>query len=562
MAHEFIYSEIHRAEKLAENTQNNKEKQYESIKQTILADQTFTSDERSHAIKLINKKIDKYKVRENKGTRRTCEICQGKCLATLYCEYCVRNYLIAQFSNWTSENDNIDNLIRECQMETLKPDNIIEWIPYNNLRSINYLTDCSKIYKAIWIDGYYDEWDSKENQLKRIGYSPDVVLKKLENVEKANKNWIDEAKSYLNICSKYGEILTCYGLTKDPSDGNYMLVMNKSHMNLREYLKRKHNEITWRERIHITDDLTFALSKIHKNGVIHKNLHSGNVLFNQRNKQFYITDLGFRGPADRPSNSIYGNLPYIAPEIISGKEITFASDIYSIGILMWEISFGKPPFIYQEDELFLAMNIINGIRPKIESGIPLEYKKLMMQCWDADPKRRPNIGVLNNKIFEMRKHCQNISNDSNSNNSKNEGMIKKFIKKLKVFQPKTNDILEISEISNLNETDYKLFTSKVYAFEDFPEPRNGTEEFHNQSYNFSNSNNIDDNIVKMMQSSSIFKGSSKVPQIYSNEDIQVDYKRETIQQTKNVDIKDEHELYSNPNLHSEDQDELEIPWII
>ncbi|CAB4397466.1 unnamed protein product [Rhizophagus irregularis] len=66
----------------------------------------------------------------------------------------------------------------------------------------------------------------------------------------------------------------------------------------------------------------------------------------------------------------------------------------------------------------------------------------------------------------------------------------------------------------------------------------------------------------MMQSSSIFKGSSKVPQIYSNEDIQVDYKRETIQQTKNVDIKDEHELYSNPNLHSEDQDELEIPWII
>ncbi|PKK64961.1 hypothetical protein RhiirC2_809829 [Rhizophagus irregularis] len=127
-------------------------------------------------------------------------------------------------------------------------------------------------------------------------------------------------------------------------------------------------------------------------------------------------------------------------------------------------------------------------------------------------------------------------------------MIKKFIKKLKVFQPKTNDILEISEISNLNETDYKLFTSKVYAFEDFPEPRNGTE--------------VDDNIVKMMQSSSIFKGSSKVPQIYSNEDIQVDYKRETIQQTKNVDIKDEHELYSNPNLHSEDQDELEIPWII
>ncbi|PKY40270.1 hypothetical protein RhiirA4_273740 [Rhizophagus irregularis] len=71
----------------------------------------------------------------------------------------------------------------------------------------------------------------------------------------------------------------------------------------------------------------------------------------------------------------------------------------------------------------------------------------------------------------------------------------------------------------------------------------------------------------MMQSSSIFKGSkkklSKVPQINSNKDFQVDYyRRKTIQQTKNVDIEDEHEIHNNPNLHSEDQDELEIPWIV
>ncbi|PKC69039.1 kinase-like protein [Rhizophagus irregularis] len=346
--------------------------------------------------------------------------------------------------------------------------------------------------------------------------------------------------------------------------------MNKSHLNLREYLKHKHNEITWRERIQFTDNIIYALSRIHKEGSIHKNLHSGNILFNLTSQLFYISDFGFRGPADRPSNSIYGNLPYLAPEIIAGKEVTFASDIYSIGILMWEISSGKPPFIYHEDDHFLAINIINGIRPKIESGIPLEYKKLMMQCWDADPRRRPNLGELINKIFEMRKHCRNISNDSNSN-KKNKSMIKKFIRKLKVFQPKTNNILEISETSNLDETNYKLFTSKVYAFENFSEPRNGTEEeqeeLHNQPYNFSISNNVDDDILNMMQSSSIFKGSkkklSKVPQINSNKDFQVDYyRRKTIQQTKNVDIEDEHEIYNDPNLHSEDQDELEIPWIV
>jgi hypothetical protein len=192
---ELIYAEIHRAEELAiHKIQNDREEQYDFIKQTILVNKSLTSDEKSYAIKLINKKLDKYRVRENKGTRRICENCQEKCLATLYCEYCVRNYLKTRFSNWTSENNNIDNLIRECQMETLKPDNIVEWIPYNNLQCIDYLNeiDCSKIHKAIWIDGHYDEWDPEEKQLKRIGGDPDVVLKRLENVEKASKYWIDE----------------------------------------------------------------------------------------------------------------------------------------------------------------------------------------------------------------------------------------------------------------------------------------------------------------------------------------------------------------------------------
>ena len=82
----------------------------------------------------------------------------------MFCEICVRNYLKANFSNWTSGNDNIDNLIQKCQIETLAPDMIVEWIPYNKLQNIKYLTEgeCSKIYTADWIDGGYIEWNSKE----------------------------------------------------------------------------------------------------------------------------------------------------------------------------------------------------------------------------------------------------------------------------------------------------------------------------------------------------------------------------------------------------------------
>ena len=168
-------------------------KQHEFKQKTILADESLTKDEKTEAVKIINETYDRNKVTSNSGTKRICENCNQECLATLYCELCVRNYLKANFPNWTSGNDDIDNLIRECQLETLNPQKVIEWIPYDNLQNIKYLTEggCSKIYTAEWIDGHYFEWNSKKQQLKRFG-GQRIVLKRLANVENANQSWLDE----------------------------------------------------------------------------------------------------------------------------------------------------------------------------------------------------------------------------------------------------------------------------------------------------------------------------------------------------------------------------------
>ena len=142
---------------------------------------------------MINKIYDHNKVLKNEGEKRICENCSKECLATLYCEYCVRNYLKANFSNWTSGNDEIDNLIQKCQMETIVPNGIIEWIPYYNLQNIEYLTKggCSEIYTADWIDGWYRRWDTNRQQLKRRG-TRKIILKRLKNVESANRVWFEE----------------------------------------------------------------------------------------------------------------------------------------------------------------------------------------------------------------------------------------------------------------------------------------------------------------------------------------------------------------------------------
>ncbi|GBC27351.2 uncharacterized protein OCT59_021335 [Rhizophagus irregularis] len=120
----------------------------------------------------------------------------------------------------------------------------------------------------------------------------------------------------------------------------------------------------------------------------------------------------------------------------------------------------------------------------------------------------------------------------------------------------------------------KLFTSKIYNFENLSEPRNATEEeqeaFHSKLYDFNIPNNIDDFNKSNKQNSSksskivaIFRDSNKKLsklfkklQINSN-----DYDEKEQQQIKgqNINVDDDDEIYNNPNLHLKEQDELEIP---
>ncbi|EXX68165.1 Tpk2p [Rhizophagus irregularis DAOM 197198w] len=427
--HELINATVNRAYLLIDyNTHTDLHKRYEFQKQFILADKLLTDDEKTEAINYITETYDLNKILKNSGTKRICENCNQKCLATLYCEYCVRNYLKANFKNWTSGNNDIDNLIQKCQSEALMPNSVVEWIPYNNLKNTKYLTKggFSEIFTANWIGGGYYKWNSNEQQLERFGTIA-VILKKLENVENANQN---------------------------VSNGNYMLVMRKMDMDLRKYLQQNYNQLTWKQKIRIAFEIINALYFIHLEKAIHRDLHSGNILFSQFNDTWSISDLGFCGPADKSSKSIYGNLPYIAPEVINGKGYTFASDIYSIAILMWEISSGYSPFIdYKHDDYNLAMDIINGMRPEIMSDIPLEYKNLMVQCWDADPLKRLDIQSLQKKISEIHLSYQNMPDE--------------------FFQPKAVNNFEIK--TSTNHISSRLFTSKVHQFENLPEPKNATE---------------------------------------------------------------------------------------
>ncbi|CAI2177878.1 2283_t:CDS:2 [Funneliformis geosporum] len=170
--------------------------------------------------------------------------------------------------------------------------------------------------------------------------------------------------------------------------------------------------------------------------------------------KWYIGDFGFCGPVDKHLNGIYGNLPYIAPEVLLKKEYTFASDIYSIGMLMWEISSGQSPFFNDQQKFELWNKIVDGTRPETVAETPLKYKKLMEKCWNADPLQRPNINVLLKKMKKINKSYLNELNK----NSFNQNILSELNKK------RSFDYEPFSITRNITEVEQEAFHSKPYSF--------------------------------------------------------------------------------------------------
>ncbi|POG61256.1 kinase-like domain-containing protein, partial [Rhizophagus irregularis DAOM 181602=DAOM 197198] len=89
-----------------------------------------------------------------------------------------------------------------------------------------------------------------------------------------------------------------------------------------------------------------------------------------------------------------GVLPYVAPEVVRGKEYTKESDIYSFGIIAYEVCTGFPPYHDIAHNQFLAIGICHGLRPKSNYKIPQLILNIISQCWDADSLKRPKANKL------------------------------------------------------------------------------------------------------------------------------------------------------------------------
>ncbi|RGB40294.1 kinase-like domain-containing protein, partial [Rhizophagus diaphanus] len=135
---------------------------------------------------------------------------------------------------------------------------------------------------------------------------------------------------------------------------------------LRDYLKENFNSLTWRNKVSFAYQLACAVSFMHDEGIIHRNLHSGNILIHQNSVKLSDFGLSKRIESLNTRSQLFGICSYIDPKkfsIESSYILDEKSDVYSIGVLLWEISSGHPPF--EGIEYYaLIVRVSQGIREK------------------------------------------------------------------------------------------------------------------------------------------------------------------------------------------------------
>jgi len=182
-----------------------------------------------------------------------------------------------------------------------------------------------------------------------------------------------------------------------------------SRGDLKKYINDNFHDLTWIKRLDHLLDLARGLNTIHSEGLMHRDFHCGNLLIDVTYAA--IGDLGLCRPADDSSKKSYGVMPYTAPEVLRYKPYTQAADIYSFGMIMWEFSAGYRPFSEIPHDFRLAVEICNGVRPKIVDKTPECYKELMQKCWHDNPDERPNTATI---IQVMEKWINDISENDDS----------------------------------------------------------------------------------------------------------------------------------------------------
>lgn len=244
-----------------------------------------------------------------------------------------------------------------------------------------------KLTERVGLGGMAEVYRAEDNVLGRT-VAVKVMLPQYAADPTFTKRFRQEAASAANLQSPYIVSIYDWGL-----DGEtYYIVMEFLRgTDLKTAIKER-GVINQRKAAEIGSQVAQALSVAHAGGIIHRDIKPQNIMI-QPDGNIKVMDFGIARAGDAglsQTATVLGTAHYVSPEQAQGKELTGASDIYSLGVVLYEATTGKLPFDGQ-DAVSVAVKQVNELPAPpstINPNIDPALEAIIMKAMEKDPERR------------------------------------------------------------------------------------------------------------------------------------------------------------------------------
>ncbi|KAG4079104.1 hypothetical protein HA402_001075 [Bradysia odoriphaga] len=264
------------------------------------------------------------------------------------------------------------------------PHPFVEEIDFNEIRQLEVVGKGSfgTVYKAVWREKYvavkYIEQESERNAFT-------IEVRQLSRV--AHPNIV----ALFGACTKRPHVC----LVMEYAEGGSLY--NVLHCNPKPYYTAAH-AMSWARQC--AEGVAY-LHAMRPKPLIHRDLKPPNLLLINGGRMLKICDFGTVTDKATLMTNNKGSAAWMAPEVFEGYTYTEKCDVFSWGIILWEVLSREQPFKDIEFTFSIMWSVHKGQRPPLIEGCPKPIEILMTTCWDPSPAARPSMEFVVNQMNEL-----------------------------------------------------------------------------------------------------------------------------------------------------------------
>ncbi len=262
-----------------------------------------------------------------------------------------------------------------------------------------------RIIKVIGIGGMAVVFEATDLLMRR-NVAVKMLKDDINNDVQAVKRFINESKAVAML--SHPNIVNIFDVSvKD--NLKYIVMELVEGITLKNYILKK-GVLSFNEIMSITEQILRALDHAHQKGIVHRDIKPQNIMM-LKSGVIKVADFGIaklpNAETVTMTDKAIGTVFYISPEQASGKKIDRRSDIYSLGVTMYEMATGKLPFVADSPVTVAIMQVKNRPRPprELNPQLPVGLEQIILGCMEKNPYNRFQSAA------QMLRHIAQVKNN-------------------------------------------------------------------------------------------------------------------------------------------------------